>query len=81
MVQKGDAPYTYNTLCAKLSLLWKALDRLFLTPNCKGFYVFSFYSIEDLHQLLAVGSWSFELVVLGLFGWTSNFNLDTVKTQ
>lgn len=45
----------------------------------RGFFEFSFSSIEDLRRVLAVGSWTLSPGILTLFSWTPDFRPNLVK--
>lgn len=48
-------------------------------PLGKGFYEFSFSSIEDLRKVWSVGSWNLEPGILRLSSWSPDFNPSLVK--
>jgi hypothetical protein len=55
MLKKGDTRHTLVGLYDKLNNLWKVFDEWSLAPIGKGFFVFTFSSIKDLHRILIVG--------------------------
>lgn len=58
VLSKGDAPIKANDLRLKLSSLWKPLGQWNLIPLGKGYYEFSFSSVEDLCSVHSIGSWN-----------------------
>ncbi|GAU19900.1 hypothetical protein TSUD_95050 [Trifolium subterraneum] len=71
---KGSTPLKVSDLKARLAPLWKTLGKWGLTSLGKGFYEFSFSSLEDVQSVRSVGSWKLTPGVLKLFAWTSDFN-------
>jgi hypothetical protein len=55
MLKKGDTRHTLVGLYDQLNNLWKVFDEWSLAPIGKGFFVFTFSSIKDLHRILIVG--------------------------
>lgn len=71
---KGSTPLTVVALRTKLQLVWKNLGRWGITSLGKGFYEFTFTSIEDANSVRSVGSWNLNPGILKLFAWTTDFN-------
>jgi hypothetical protein len=71
---KGSTPLKVGDVKAKLSPLWKTLGKWGLTSLGKGFYKFSFSSLEDVQSVRSVGSWNLNHGFLKLFTWTKDFN-------
>jgi hypothetical protein len=55
---KGSTPLTVVVLRSKLQPVWKNLGRWGVTLLGKGFYEFTFTSIEDANSVMSVGSWN-----------------------
>ncbi|MCI05168.1 pectin acetylesterase, partial [Trifolium medium] len=55
---KGATPLKVAALKAKLSPFWKTLGRWGITSLGKGFYEFTFSSLEDVQSVRSVGSWN-----------------------
>jgi hypothetical protein len=53
---KGATPLTAVALREKLKPLWKTLDRWGVTSIGKGYYEFSFSSLEDARSVRTIGS-------------------------
>ncbi|GAU13228.1 hypothetical protein TSUD_245980 [Trifolium subterraneum] len=71
---KGATPLSLESLRAKLAVLWKAIGKWGVMSLGKGFYEFSFSTLEDLRSVRSISSWNLAPGVLKLFAWTSNFN-------
>lgn len=71
---KGSNPITVDSLRSKLSVLWKAIGRWGVTSIGKGYYEFSFSSVEDMRRVRTVGSWNLNPGILKLFAWSKDFN-------
>jgi hypothetical protein len=76
---KGTTPLTVVALKNKLTPIWKDLARWGITSLGKGFYEFSFSSLEDVRRVRSVASWNLEPGFLKLFAWTSDFNPNLQK--
>ncbi|MCI13537.1 hypothetical protein A2U01_0034655, partial [Trifolium medium] len=72
-------PLTVVALKKKLAPLWKGLDRWGITSIGKGFYEFSFSSLEDVKRVRSVASWNLQPGFLKLFAWTPDFNHNLLK--
>ncbi|KAI5411899.1 hypothetical protein KIW84_056822 [Lathyrus oleraceus] len=74
---------TVIALKNKLAPLWKNLDKWGITSLGKGFYEFSFSSIDDVIRVRASASWNLASGTLKLFPWTKDFNpnLQMVSTD
>jgi hypothetical protein len=71
---KGSPPLTVDTLKTKLSLLWKSIGKWGVISLGKGFFEFSFSTLEDMRSVRYVGSWHLSPGLLKLFAWTTDFN-------
>jgi hypothetical protein len=71
---KGTTPLKVGDLKAKLAPIWKTLGRWGVTSLGKGFYEFSFSSLEDVQSVRSVNSWNLNPGILKLFAWTNDFN-------
>ncbi|MCH82982.1 hypothetical protein A2U01_0003796 [Trifolium medium] len=71
---KGVTPLTVVVLKNKLTPLWKDLARWGITSLGKGYYEFSFSSLEDVRRVRSVASWNLEPGYLKLFAWSGDFN-------
>lgn len=64
---KGSVPLKVEVLKQKLSAIWVSLGKWGLTSLGKGFFEFSFSSIEDLQRLCSTSSWNLNSGLLKLF--------------
>lgn len=71
---KGSTPLTVVAVKNKLTPIWKDLSRWGITSLGKGFYEFSFSSLEDVRRVRSVASWNLNPGFLKLFSWTGDFN-------
>jgi hypothetical protein len=71
---KGATPLKVGDLKVKLSPLWKTLGKWGVTSLGKGFYEFSFSSLEDVQSVRSVNSWNLNPGILKLFAWSKDFN-------
>jgi hypothetical protein len=71
---KGSTPVSIEVLRSKLSILWKSLGKWGITSIGRGFFEFTFSSLEDMKRVRSVGSWSLNPGVLKLFAWSKEFN-------
>ncbi|KAI5411898.1 hypothetical protein KIW84_056822 [Lathyrus oleraceus] len=80
---RGSTLLTVIALKNKLAPLWKNLDKWGITSLGKGFYEFSFSSIDDVIRVRASASWNLASGTLKLFPWTKDFNpnLQMVSTD
>jgi hypothetical protein len=76
---KGSTPLTILNLKSKLAPLWKDISRWGVTSIGKGFYEFSFSSVEDLRRVRSVASWNLNPGLLKLFAWQSDFSPNMQK--
>jgi hypothetical protein len=58
----------------KLAPLWKDLARWGVASLGKGFYEFTFSSLEDVRRVRSIASWNLNPGILKLFTWTRDFN-------
>lgn len=68
------APIKVDALRAKLLVLWKPLGHWGLISLGRGYYEFSFSSVEYLRSVRPVSSWNLKPGVLRLFSWTADFS-------
>jgi len=71
---KGSTPLTAVALKAKLSLIWKGFSLWGITSIGKGFFEFSFSSVEDMRRVRSIASWNLNPGLLKLFAWSKDFN-------
>jgi len=71
---KGSTPLTAVALKAKLSQIWKGLACWGITSIGKGFFEFSFSTLEDVRRVRSTASWNLNPGYLKLFPWTRDFN-------
>ncbi|MCH93483.1 hypothetical protein A2U01_0014435, partial [Trifolium medium] len=71
---KGANPLNIGALKNKLTPLGKDLAKWGVQSIGKGFYEFSFSSLEDVRRVRSVASWSLNPGMLKLFAWTNDFN-------
>lgn len=81
---KGTIAPTAVALRYKLSQIWKNLSKWVVTSIAKGYFEFSFPSLEDVKRVISTSSWNLNPGVLKLFSWTRDFNpkvQNTTSTQ
>jgi hypothetical protein len=71
---KGSTPLSAVALKEKLSLIWKGLSKWGIISLGKGFYEFTFSSLEDVKRVRSVPSWNINPGLLKLFAWSRDFN-------
>ncbi|GAU22700.1 hypothetical protein TSUD_138230 [Trifolium subterraneum] len=71
---KGWTPLSVAALKEKLSLIWKDLARWGIISLGKGFFEFTFSSLEDVRRVRSIPSWNLNPGMLKLFAWTKDFN-------
>lgn len=76
---KGSTHLTVVALRAKLQTILKNLGRSGIASLGKGFYEFTFTSIEDANSVRCVGSWNLNPGILKLFAWTTDFKPSLVQ--
>ncbi|XP_058783255.1 uncharacterized protein LOC131657925 [Vicia villosa] len=76
---KGAPPLTVVNLKNKLMQLWPSIGKWGVTSLGKGFFEFSFSSLEDVQRVRSVNAWSIPQGVLKLFPWTKDFVPSTLK--
>ncbi|AES87865.2 DUF4283 domain protein [Medicago truncatula] len=74
---KGSNPVTVDSLRNRLSMLWKSIGKWGITSIGKGYYEFTFSSLEDMKRVRTVGSWSLNPGILKLFAWSRDFSPNT----
>ncbi|WJX63397.1 hypothetical protein P8452_48286 [Trifolium repens] len=71
---KGSTPLSVVALKTKLSQVWKDLSRWGVISHGKGFFEFTFSTLEDVRRVRSVPSWNLNPGLLKLFAWTKDFN-------
>ncbi|WJX67277.1 hypothetical protein P8452_51766 [Trifolium repens] len=71
---KGATPLTVVALKNKLAPMWKELGRWGVLSLGKGYYEFTFSSLEDVRRVRSIASWSLNPGMLKLFAWSKEFN-------
>jgi hypothetical protein len=71
---KGTTPLKIDALRSKLASLWKSIGKWGVTSLGKGYFEFSFSSLEDMQSVRTLGSWNLSPGYLKLFAWTHDFN-------
>lgn len=74
---KGSTRLTMVALRDKLKLQWKHFGKWGITSLGKGFYELCFSSLEDVNNVISVGSWNLNPDLLKLFSWSKDFNPNT----
>ncbi|XP_019447270.1 PREDICTED: uncharacterized protein LOC109350495 [Lupinus angustifolius] len=74
ILAKGDAPLKFEEIKAKLSSLWSSIGKWSMISLGRGYYDFSFSSLEDMRSVCAVGAWNLRPGYLRLYLWTPDFN-------
>lgn len=76
---KGSKPLTVQNLKEKLLGLWKSLGKWGLTSLGKGYFEFSYSSLEDVCRLRFISPWNLNPGILKLFTWSKDFNPAMLK--
>ncbi|XP_058741926.1 uncharacterized protein LOC131614346 [Vicia villosa] len=76
---KGSSPLTVLNLKNKLTNLWNSIGKWGVTSLGKGYFEFSFSSIEDVRRVRSISSWNLNSGFLKLFPWTKDFNPHFLK--
>ncbi|KAF1880119.1 hypothetical protein Lal_00022248 [Lupinus albus] len=76
---KRDTPFRFADLKFKLHSLWLMIGKWNMISLGRGFYDFSFASLEDMRMVCSVGSWSLKPGILRLSLWSPNFNPNKQK--
>jgi hypothetical protein len=71
---KGSTPLSVAALKVKLEAIWKDLSKWGVISLGKGFFEFSFSSLEDVRRVRSVPSWNLQPGLLKLFAWSKDFN-------
>jgi hypothetical protein len=71
---KGSTPLSVVALKAKLALIWKDLSRWGVISLGKGYFEFTFSSLEDVRRVRSIPSWNLNPGMLKFFAWTKDFN-------
>ncbi|XP_019451901.1 PREDICTED: uncharacterized protein LOC109354000 [Lupinus angustifolius] len=64
IMSKGDTPLKFTNLISKLVTLWNMIGKWSMVSLGKGFYEFSFTSLEDMSMICAIGSWNLKPRIL-----------------
>ncbi|XP_019429250.1 PREDICTED: uncharacterized protein LOC109336882 [Lupinus angustifolius] len=81
ILSKGDNMLKFLDLKEKLAWLWCKLGKWTMISLGKGFYDFSFSSLEDMRSVCSVGAWSLKPGFLRVFLWTPDFNPNVRKSS
>jgi hypothetical protein len=71
---KGSTPLSVVALKEKLSMIWKDLSRWGVISLGKGFFEFTFSTLEDVKRVRSTPSWNLNPGLLKLFAWSRDFN-------
>ncbi|WJX12768.1 hypothetical protein P8452_03226 [Trifolium repens] len=71
---KGYTPLSVVALKAKLALIWKDLSRWGVISLGKGYFEFTFSSLEDVRRVRSIPSWNLNPGILNFFAWSKDFN-------
>ncbi|XP_045791277.1 uncharacterized protein LOC123885981 [Trifolium pratense] len=71
---KGATPLTVVALKNKLAPMWKDLPKWGIMSLGKGFYEFSFSTLEDVRRVRSIASWNLNPGFFKLFAWSKDFN-------
>ncbi|KAF1897548.1 hypothetical protein Lal_00036990 [Lupinus albus] len=74
ILAKGDKPMKFVDLKTKLMDLWSMVGKWSMISLGRGFYEFTFSSVEDMLSICATGSWNLKPGLLRLSVWTPDFN-------
>jgi hypothetical protein len=64
---KGSTPLSVAALKVKLASIWKDLSKWGVISLGKGFFEFTFSSLEDVRRVRSVSSWNLNPGILKLF--------------
>lgn len=73
ILTKGDILIKFTDLKAKLSFIWKSIEPWNMTSLGKGYYEFSFSSMDDQRSVWSMGSWSLKPGFICMSSWTPDF--------
>ncbi|KAK2357455.1 hypothetical protein QL285_094721 [Trifolium repens] len=71
---KGSTLLSVVALKEKLSLIWKDFSKWGVISLGKGFFEFTFSTLEDVRRVRSIPSWNINPGMLKLFAWTKDFN-------
>jgi len=71
---KGSTPLIVLALRSKLLVIWKDLKKWGVQSIGKGYFEFTFSSLEDVKRIRSIASWNLIPRVLKLFAWSKDFN-------
>jgi hypothetical protein len=71
---KGSTLLCVVALKAKLALIWKDLSRWGVISLGKGYFEFTFSSLEDVRRVRSIPSWNLNPGILKFFAWSKDFN-------
>lgn len=70
----GSSPVKVLDLKVRLSSLWKFASAWNIVSLGRGFYEFSFESLEDLYRVRSTATWNLRPGLLKTFAWKQDFN-------
>jgi hypothetical protein len=71
---KGSTPLSVVALKEKLALIWKVLSKWGIISLGKGYFEFTFSSLEDVRRVRSIPSWNLNPGHLKFFAWSKDFN-------
>ncbi|KAK2429370.1 hypothetical protein QL285_027819 [Trifolium repens] len=71
---KGSTPLSVVALKAKLALIWKDLSNWGIISLGRGYFEFTFSSLEDVRRVRSIPSWNLNPGRLKFFAWSKDFN-------
>jgi hypothetical protein len=71
---KGSTLLTVVALKEKLSMIWKGFSKWGIISLGKGYFEFTFSTLEDVRRVRSIPSWNINPGLLKLFAWTKDFN-------
>jgi hypothetical protein len=71
---KGSTPLSVVALKTKLTLIWKDFSKWGVISLGKGFFEFTFSTLEDVRRVRSIPLWNINPGMLKLFAWTKDFN-------
>jgi hypothetical protein len=71
---KGSTPLSVVALKDKLALIWKDLSKWGIISLGKGYFEFTFSSLEDVRRVRSIPSWNLNPGLLKFFAWSKDFN-------
>jgi hypothetical protein len=71
---KGSTPLSVVALKAKLALIWNDLSNWGIISLGRGYFEFTFSSLEDVRRVRSIPSWNLNPGLLKFFAWSKDFN-------